>query len=147
MTSPFARRLPHIVTRAHLATMLAPTYAEALSVDEEEAHERLTRAVEDPDVQADLYWAIEEGLAAERGPRTEPDALLDRLSKAVEKRRGKVRALAASPAVSAVLIGVNLAIGLAPESMRATLDSDKGRAIADEGLRALGKHLVKELLK
>jgi hypothetical protein len=31
--------------------------------------------------------------------------------------------------------------------MRATLDTDKGRAVLAEGLRALGNHLVKDLLK
>jgi hypothetical protein len=31
--------------------------------------------------------------------------------------------------------------------MRATLATDKGRAMLDDGLRALGAHLAKELMK
>jgi hypothetical protein len=46
-----------------------------------------------------------------------------------------------------VLVRINLEIGLAPEQMRATLDTDKGRAVLAAGLRELGGHLVKELLK
>jgi hypothetical protein len=146
-TSPFAKRLPHIITRHHLATILAATYAEALAVDEEEAHERLTRALEDPEVQDDIYWALEEGLAGELGTRTDPDALLDKLSKGVEKRARLVKAAPQTPPVAAVMVLVNLAIRLAPESMRTALQSDKGRAVADEGLRIIGRHIVKELLK
>jgi hypothetical protein len=51
------------------------------------------------------------------------------------------------PGIAAVLVRLNLEIGLAPESMRATLETEKGRAVLEAGLAALGKHLVKELLK
>jgi hypothetical protein len=144
---PFAKRLRHIVTRADLAIIVTPTYAAAMTVDEEEAHDRLTRAVADPGVMDDLYFALEEGLAAQKGPRTEPDALLDKLSQAIGKRRGRVAAADANALISAVMVRINLAIGLAPEAMRGTLASDKGRAMVDQGLRAFGGHVVKELLK
>jgi hypothetical protein len=143
----FSRRLPHVVTRADLARLLAPTYAQALSVDEDEAHERLVRALDRPDLVDDLYRGLSAALSDLQGPRTSEDALMDRLSARMEARRARAKPAPATPALSAVLVRVNLEIGLAPEPMRATLATDKGRAILEEGLRALGAHLVKELLR
>jgi len=143
----FSKRLPHVVTRADLARMLTATYAAARSVDEEEAHERLTRALERPGVADDLYRGLSDALAGTRGPRTTEDALVDKLSTGVQARRARVRAATGTPGTSAVLVRIDLELGFAPEPMRATLASDRGRAILDEGLRELGAHLVKELLR
>jgi hypothetical protein len=143
----FSRRLPHVLTRADLARALTPTYAAALSVDEEEAHERVVRALEHPGVADDVYRGISAALAEARGPRTSEDALMDKLSAGVQARRARVRAAPASAGISAVIVRLNLEIGLAPEPMRATLAGEKGRDVLEEGLRALGAHLVKELLR
>ena|SRR5512147_2385803 len=145
--SPVSRRLPHVLTRADLAQLVAPSYAESLGVDEEEARERVARALERPGVADDLYRGISAALAEARGPRTSEDALLDKLSAGVEQHRARARAAPATPALAAVMVRLNLEIGLAPESMRATLEAGKGRAILEEGLRALGAHLVRHLLK
>jgi hypothetical protein len=145
--SLFSRRLPHVLTRADLALLVAPSYAEALSVDEEEAHERVLRALERPGVAEDLYRGISAALARLQGPRTGEDALVDKLSAGVQARRARVRAAPATPALSAVMVRLNLEIGLAPESMRAALEGEKGRALLEQGLEALGAHLVKGLLK
>jgi hypothetical protein len=143
----FARRLPHVITRADLALLLAPTYAEALSVDEEEARERVARALEQLPLLGEVYRSLEAALEEERGPRTAADALLDKISAKVAVRRARARAAPATPAISAALVRMNLEIGLAPEPMRATLASEKGAALLESGLRALGAHLVKELLR
>ncbi len=143
----FSRRLPHVLTPSDLAEVLAPTYAKALAVDEEEARERLVRALGRPEVADDLYRGISEALQAAKGPRTSEDALMDRLSAGVQSRRGRVKAAPATPALSAVLVRLNLEIGFAPEPMRATLAAGKGRALLEDGLSALGTHIVKELLR
>jgi hypothetical protein len=143
----FSRRLPHVVTRSDLVALLAPTYAAARSVDDDEARERLEQALSRPGVTDDLYRGLSDALADAKGPRTTEDALMDRLSAGVQARRSRAKPLEATPAVSAVLVRLDLEIGLAPEPMRATLASDRGRAILDQGLRALGAHLVKDLLK
>jgi hypothetical protein len=143
----FSRRLPHVLTRGDLALLLAPTYAQALSVDEEEALERLRRALERPQVAEDLYRGISAALVATQGARTSEDALVDRLSAGVQARRSRAKPAPATPALSAVLVRLNLEIGLAPEPMRATLAAGKGQALLEEGLRQLGAHLVKDLLK
>jgi hypothetical protein len=143
----FSRRLPHVVTRADLVALLAPTYAQARGVDEEEARERLARALAAPAALDDLYRALSDALAGEKGPRTAEDALVDRISARVAARRGRARAAAATPAVSAALVRLDLEIGLAPESMRATLATPRGAALLDAGLRELGAHLARELLR
>jgi len=136
-----------VLTRADLAMLVAPTYAKALSVDEEEALERMTRALERPGVADDLYRGISEALRQAKGPRTSEDELMDKLSKGVQARRARAKAAPSTPALSAVMVRVNLELGLAPEQLRATLESEKGRALLEEGLSALGQHLLKDLLR
>jgi hypothetical protein len=143
----FSRRLPHVLTRPDLVSLLAPTYAAARGVDLEEAGERLGQALAVPAALDDLYRGLSDALRAAQGPRTSEDALMDRISAGVVARRGRARAAEATPAVSAVLVRLDLEIGLAAEPMRATLETPRARALLEEGLRALGAHLVKELLK
>lgn len=143
----FSRRLPHVLTRADLAALVAPTYAKELSVDEEEALDRMKRALERPALADDLYRGVSEALRQVKGPRTSEDDLMDRVSAGVQARRGRAKPAPPSPALSAVLVRVNLELGLAPEQLRATLESEKGRRLLEEGLRALGAHLVKDLLR
>jgi hypothetical protein len=142
-----ARRIPHVFPRSDLAFLLAPTYADCLSVDEEIATERLGRALANPDVLAGIHQAIASALEDTRGPRTEPDAQVDKISKRLQTRRSRVKAAPSTPAVSAVMVWLNLAIGMAPESMRDTLSSGKGAAMLATGLRELAASLVKDLLR
>jgi hypothetical protein len=65
----------------------------------------------------------------------------------VQARRGRVRAAELTPAVSAVLVLLNLEIGEAPDMMRAALQGEKGRALLEDGLRSIGRHLLKELVR
>jgi hypothetical protein len=143
----FSRRLPHVLTRGDLVLLLAPTYAKARDVDEEEASERLARALAVPAALEDVYRGISAALLDAKGPRTTEDALMDRLSAGVVARRARAKAAAATPAISAVLVRLDVEVGLVAEPMRATLATPKGKAFLDEGLRALGAHLVKELLR
>ena len=130
----FSRRLPAVLPRRDLAALLAPTYEAARGVDLEEAAER-------------LYLGLSAALRDAQGPRTDEDALMDRLSAGVQARRFRAKAAAGTPAISAALVRLDLEIGIAPESMRETLAAGRGRALLDEGMRALGAHLVKELLR
>ena len=143
----FSRRLPHVLTRADLVTILAPTYAKARGVDEEEASERLARALAVPAALDDVYRGITEALRAVQGPRTSEDALVDKLSAGVVARRARAKPADATPAISAALVRLDLELGLAPDAMRAMLATPRGSALLDEGLRALGTHLVKDLLR
>jgi hypothetical protein len=52
-----------------------------------------------------------------------------------------------TPAISAVMVMLNLELGYAPEMMRGALENPKGKALLDDGLQALGTHLANELIK
>jgi hypothetical protein len=143
----FSKRLPHVLTRADMTMLLVPTYAARRDVEDDEAAERLARALAAPGVLDDLYRGLSAGLAQALGPRTTEDALVDRLSKGVATRRGKVRPAPDTPAIAAVLVRLDVEVGLVADAMRATLETPRGRAILEEGLRALGTHLVKELVR
>ena len=143
----FSRRLPHVVTRADLVTLLVPTYAAARGVDDEEAASRLAEALGKPGLADELLGGLSAGLRQAQGPRTTEDALVDKLSAGVQARRGKVRAAPDTPGLAAVLVRIDLELGIAAEQMRATLATPRGRAALEDGLATLGRHLVKELLK
>ena len=67
---------------------------------------------------------------------------MDKLSAGVVARRARAKPLQAGAAVAAVLVRLDLEAGLAPEAMRATLATPRARALLEEGLRALGAHVV-----
>jgi len=127
--------------------MLAPTYAKASQVDPELAEERLQRALSNQRVLDEVYAGLSAALVEAKGARTSEDEFVDKLSAGVQARRGRVRAAELTPAISAVLVLLNLEIGEAPEMMRAALEGEKGRALLEDGLRAIGRHLVKELIR
>jgi hypothetical protein len=145
--STYPKRLPHVVTRADWAYLLAPTYAAAQSVDEDIALERLQRAVQSEHILNELYGGLAAAMEKARGLRTTEDDQIDKLSHGIEKRRGRVKAMPGSPALSAALVSIDLAIGHAPEMMRDALTSPKGAALLRSGLEALGAFLFKELVK
>jgi len=114
-------------------------------VDEEIAVERLGRALANPEILAGVHDAIAAALEDTRGTRTDPEAQVDRISKRLQTRRSRVKPVPSTPAVSAVMIWLNLAIGMAPESMRDTLSSGKGAAMLAAGLREVATSMVKDL--
>lgn len=143
----FSPRLPHLLTRKDLVHLLAPTYARARAVDEGEAAERLERALASPRLLEEVHAAVGGALADRKGPRTSADAVLDRISAQLVRRVARAKAAEATPAISAVLVRIDLETGLAPESMRDTLASPRGRPLLDAGWRELGAHLARELLR
>jgi hypothetical protein len=143
----FSKRLPHVVTRKDLALLIAPTYAASANVDFDEAHERMERAVGSQHLVDQLYSGLSAALTDWKGPRTGEDDLIDKLSAGVLKRRSRVKAANLTPAISAAMVLLNLELGYAPEMMRGALDNPKGKALLQEGLQALGNHLLRELIK
>jgi len=105
----------------------------------------LGRALTNPDVLAGIHEALTSALEDSRGPRTDPDAQVDKISKRLQKRRARVKAAPATPAVSAVMVWLNLAIGMAPESMRDTLATGKGAAMLETGLKEVATSLLYDL--
>jgi hypothetical protein len=139
-------RLPHVLTRTDLALLLLDTYQHAMGVDDDEALERLGRAFSRPELLADFHRAISAALVA-KDPQAAPDAVIDKLSKAVQKKRGRVKPAPDDPTIAAVLVRINLELGVAPDSMRSMLESDKGKKALADGMTKLAKYLVGELVK
>ncbi len=144
---PYPKRLAHIVTRADWATLLTAIYADAQSVDDDEAHDRLTRALASNELLDELYTGLFVAVSAKQGPRTTEDALLDKLSGAIQKRRGRVKATNVSPSLAAALVRIDLEIGVAPDAMRDALLGPKGAPLLAAGFKELSNHLANELLK
>ncbi len=143
----FSPRVPHLFPPRTLATLLTTTYAAAANVDEDEAHDRLTRALGSSALVSQIHEGVSRALAARCGPRTSPDKLLDSVSKGLARRGGNVRPAPASPGLAAVLVRIHLEIGLAPDAMRATLATPRGAAALEQGMTELGTHLVQSLLR
>ncbi len=138
-------RLHHILPARELMRLLLPTYADASSVDDSEAQNRLETALASAELREELYGAFERALAEQRGPRTTEDQQLDRFSQALAKRHN-FKVIPSTPAVSAALVGINLAAGLG-EGLAAALATEKGKALYKQGLAVLARELVKELVK
>jgi hypothetical protein len=143
----FSRRLPHVVTRKDLALIVAPTYAAAASVDFDEAHERMERAVGSQRIVDALHQGLSDALYEHKGPRTSEDELMDKLSDGIQKRRSRVKTAPLTPGISAAIVLLNLELGYAPEMMRNALAEPKGEKLLRDGLRQLGAHLLSELIK
>lgn len=143
----FSRRLTHVVTRKDLALVVAPTYAKAARVDFDEAHERMQRAVENPRVLERLYQGLSDALFAFQGARTTEDELIDKLSAGMQARRARVQGAELSSALSAAMVMIDIELGYSPEMMRDALQTPKGKKLLEDGLKALGLHLLKQLIK
>ncbi|MFH1812521.1 MAG: hypothetical protein ABIJ09_27560 [Pseudomonadota bacterium] len=142
----FARSLPRVLLRVDLAQLLAPTYAREDDVSEELAHERMTELLKIPSLTDKIYSAVAAALDSAQGARTE-DALLDAVARAVPRRCKDVQAAPRGPALSALTVLFNLELGLSPERLRASLESDRGQELVEQGFRALGQDLVRQLLR
>lgn len=143
----FSKRLPHVLTRADLALVIAPTVAASARVDFDIAHERMERAVAGPRLVEHLYEGVSAALVARQGARTTADDLIDKLSKGVQSRRSKVKAAAVTPGISAALVLIDLEVGQAAEMMKNALETEKGKALLKRGLQELGEHLLRELIR
>ena len=144
--SVLSTRLPHIVTRADMITLLTTTYGVAQAVEDDEARERLTRALADRTLMNDLLASIEEALATYVKPDTDTNALLDKFSKRVATRGPRMKDADGTKA-AALIVRINMLLGLVPETTRLAMESEKGRATERESRRAVAAFLVQQLLK
>jgi hypothetical protein len=139
-------RLPHIVTRSDMVTLLTTTYGVAQAVEDDEAHERLSKALTDRTLMNALLVSMAESLATYLGPNTDENALLDKFSKRVGTRKARVKEADGTQA-AALIVHINSLLGLVPESTRMAMESEKGQATLRTSLRNVGAFLVQQLLK
>ena len=139
-------RLGHLVTRAVMAARLRPTFAATHEIDEEEAQERLERAL------AGRLWELllvtTWDALNDKKRKVDPEGLLEKIAGTLKDRPlkpGRVAKL--NPAFSAFLVLVDLEAGMASDAARKVLESAQGEVMKQQGLAEAGRFLAAELVK
>ncbi|MCY1081519.1 hypothetical protein [Archangium lansingense] len=142
----FPPRLAHLATRPVVVAKLIPTYARAHNIDEDEAAQRLSSALQG----RLLPSLLEEAWLAMRGKskRLNDEGLLEKVATTLKDRPtrpGRVAEL--TPAWSAFLVLADLEAGTASEAARRVMESPEGRQRAQAGLAEVGRFLAAELTR
>jgi hypothetical protein len=142
----YPARLGHLATRSVVVAKLTPTYARAHHIDEEEAAQRLSQALQG----RLLSSLLEEAWTAMRGKakRLDDEGLVEKVAATLKdrpQRPGRVAEL--TPAWSAFLVLADLEAGTASESARRVMESPEGRQRAQLGLAEAGRFLAAELTR
>lgn len=139
-------RLGHLATRAVIAARLAPTYAKAHNVDEDEAREQLERALRGSLWERLLDETWKSMLGGTK--RLDEEGLLEKVAGTLKDRPlrpGRVASL--GPPWSAFLVLADLEAGTASDAARRVLESPEGQKKATEGLAEAGRFLAAELTR
>lgn len=139
-------RLGHLATRAVIAARLAPTYAKAHNVSDDEAREQLERALKGAlwERLLDATWAAMLGGTK----RLTEDGLLEKVAVTLKDRplrQGRTATL--NPGWSAFLVLADLEAGTASDAARRVLESPEGQKKAEEGIAEVGRFLAAELTR
>lgn len=139
-------RLGHLLTRAVMAARFRPTFASSHEIDEDEAQDRLVRALAGNlwEVLLDSTWFA----LTDKKRAVDPDDALDRIAKTLKDRPlrpGRVAMLGAE--FSAFLVVVDLEAGTASDAARKVLESPQGEAMKKLGIAHAGRFLANELVK
>lgn len=125
---------------------LVPTYAQAHQVDEEEAGERLMRALAGS-IWEDLLAATWEAMKA-RVKRLDEEKLLEKVATTLQERPLRYgKAVEATPSWGAFMMRLDLEIGTAGDSARRVMETEQGRKMMAAGLAEAGSFLATELTK
>lgn len=139
-------RLGHLATRPVIVNRLVPTYARAHQIDEQEASQRLSRALAGAlweDVLA-ATWTAMKG----RVKRLDEQMLLEKVATTLEERPLRYgRAVEVTPAWSAFMMLLDLEIGTAGDAARRVMESEQGRKMISAGLAEAGLFLATELTR
>lgn len=139
-------RLSHLATRSVVVAKLAPTYAEAHSIEDEEGVSRLDRALQSPllDDLLAAAWAALLGTTE----RLDEDALVQKVASGLKnrpQRPGKIAPL--TPGWSAFLVLADVRAGIASDAAQRLLETEEGAKRAKAGLAEVGKFLATELVR
>ena len=142
----FPPRLGHLATRKVVVAKLWPTYGEVHGIDEEEARERLERAL------AGRFWEelLEATWTALQGKKKRLDdaGLLEKVAKTLQERPYRPgRTIKPTPAVSAFLLLLDVEAGTASDSVRRVLETPEGKQRSADGLAEAGRFLADELTR
>lgn len=139
-------RLGHLATRSVVVAKLAPTYAQAHHLDDEEAVQRLSLSLAGR-LLPSLLEAAWEAMKGKTKRLTE-EGLLEKVATTLSERPqrpGRVAPL--NPAWSAFLVLADLEAGTASDAARRVMETDEGRRRGQEGLAEVGRFLAAELTR
>ncbi|MGQ0504879.1 MAG: hypothetical protein ACT4TC_06125 [Myxococcaceae bacterium] len=139
-------RLAHLATRAVVIAKLKPTYAGAHHIDDEEAGDRLERALSGSLLPQllEATWTAMKG----NSKRLTEAGLLEKVAGTLKERPLRPgKAVEPSASMSAFLLWADVEAGTASDAARRVLERDDGRRRAEEGLLEVGKLLAAELTK
>lgn len=142
----FPPRLAHLATRAVVVAKLAPSYAAAHQLDDEEAAQRLQLALQGALLQQLLAstWEAMKG----KTKRLDEAGLLEKVAGTLKDRPQRPGRLATEgPAWNAFLILLDLEAGTASDAARRVMDTEQGRKMAEAGLAEGGRFLAAELTR
>ena len=138
-------RLSHLATKAVVVAKLGPTYAEAHTLEDEEAFIRLSRALTGPlleDLLAATWTALSEGATKDE------EALVQKVASGLKnrpQRPGKIAAV--TTGWSAFLVLADVQAGTASDAAQRLLETEEGQKRAKAGLLEVGKFLAGELVR
>ncbi|HSP18786.1 MAG TPA: hypothetical protein VLQ79_04680 [Myxococcaceae bacterium] len=142
----YPARLAHLATRAIVVAKLAPTFAEAHTIEHEEAVDRLNVALAGPlleDLLAATWQALLGGTK-----KLEEEGLLEKVAKSLKDRPLRPgRPVEVTPELGAFLLLADLAAGTASDAAGRVMETDAGKARARAGLAAAGQLLARELTR
>lgn len=139
-------RLGHLATRPVVVSRLVRTYAEAHTLDDEEAQQRLERALSGR-LYEDLLAATWAVLTAE-AKRLDEAGLLEKIAGTLTDRPlRRSKAATVNAQWSAFMLLADLEAGTASEAARRALETDEARKRLSAGLEEAGRYLAKELTR
>ena len=139
-------RLAHLATRPVVVAKLAPTYAEANSIEDEEGISRLDRALQSPllDELLAAAWNALLGMS----DNLEEEKLVQKVASGLKnrpQRPGKIAPLTAG--WSAFLVLADVRAGIASDAAQRLLETEEGARRASAGLKEVGQFLAGELVR
>jgi hypothetical protein len=138
-----------LVTRTHLAEMLAQTYATSKNIDPNEAYTRLDTSLKQLRLIEGIQKATWSALETKK-PDLAPDALVELVAKKLERPKKfkayKPKRSEEGP-LAALTILIDMGASFATGEAMDLLDSPEGEKLLREGFRAIGNHLAGEMLR
>lgn len=139
-------RLGHLATRRVVTAKLGPTYAAAHGIDDDEARQRLERALAGR-LWEDLLEATWSALLGSK-KRLDESGLLEKVAGSLEERPYRPgRVVKQTPELSAFLILADLEAGTASDAARRVMETKEGQERAAAGLAEAGRILAAELTR
>jgi hypothetical protein len=139
-------RLGHLATKSVLIAKLAPTFAEAHTIDDEEARQRLQAALNQrfiEDILASIWTAL-----IGKTKRLDEAGLLEKVAKSLKDRPERPgRVATVNPAWSAFLVVADVHAGTASDAARKVIEQEANRPMVEKGLAEAGQFLAAELTR